>query len=163
VRVNGFSGTRVASLTVLAIAAATIAGALASQHIFGLAPCKLCLQQRWPYYVGVPLAAFAAVLPRSEGRRMTLGLLALIFLGSAGLAGYHAGIEWGFWLGPADCGGGTAPSGSVDDLLKGLGSTRIVSCTDAAWRFLGLSLAGWNALVSLALAAIAATGSLSRR
>ena len=150
--------SRAVALVVLLVAAATIAGALASQHVFGLVPCKLCLWQRWPYYVGLPLAALTIAAPGGAPRRIGLVLLALLFLASAGLAAYHAGAEWAFWPGPSDCGGGVAPVGSVDDLLKGIESTRVVSCTEAAWRFLGLSLAGWNAIVSLGLAALAAWG-----
>lgn len=153
--------SRAAAFGVLLIAAATIAGALASQHLFGLVPCKLCLWQRWPYYAGVPLAALTAAAP-GGARRLGLALLALVFLGSAVLAAYHAGAEWALWAGPSDCGGGTAPATSVEDLLKGLETTRVVSCTEAAWRFLGLSLAGWNALVSLGLAALAAFGATRR-
>lgn len=159
---RGDGASRAAALGVLLVAAATIAGALASQHVFGLVPCKLCLWQRWPYYLGVPLAALTAAAP-GRARPLGLALLALLFLGSAGLAAYHAGAEWALWAGPSDCGGGTAPAASVEDLLKGLETTRVVSCTEAAWRFLGLSLAGWNALVSLGLAALAAWGALRRR
>jgi disulfide bond formation protein DsbB len=66
-------------------------------------------------------------------------------------------VEWGFFAGPSDCGGGTgAAAGNVGDFLSQLESTRVVSCTEAAWRFLGLSLAGWNVLISLFLAAMAA-------
>ena len=155
--------TRLAPLVLLVAAAATILGALASQYVFGLVPCKLCLWQRWPYYVGVPLGVLVLFAPGARLRRWGLVLLALIFLGSFGLGAYHAGAEWSWWAGPADCGGGVAPSTSVDDLLKGLETTRIVSCTDAAWRFLGLSLAGWNALVSLGLALIATAGAIARR
>jgi disulfide bond formation protein DsbB len=67
-------------------------------------------------------------------------------------------VEWGFFAGPTDCGGGSgAGAGNVGDFLNQLQSTRVVSCTEAAWRFLGLSLAGWNVLISLALAAFAAS------
>lgn len=139
------------ALLILAVAGATIAGALASQHVFGLAPCKLCLQQRWPYYLALPLAAATALVP---GRWLGVGLalLALLFLTSAGLGAYHAGVEWGLFAGPSDCGGGLGPTGSVADLLQGLEREKVVSCTKAAWRFLGLSLAGWNALISLGVA-----------
>jgi disulfide bond formation protein DsbB len=66
-------------------------------------------------------------------------------------------VEWGFFAGPSDCGGGSgAGAGNVGDFLNQLQSTRVVSCTEAAWRFLGLSLAGWNVLISLALSAFAA-------
>ena len=75
---------------------------------------------------------------------------------SAGLGIHHAGVEWGFWAGPSDCGGAAAPAaGNVGDFLNQLQTTRVVNCAEAAWRFLGLSLAGWNVLISLALAALA--------
>lgn len=154
--------SRVAALGVLVVAAATILGALASQHVFGLVPCKLCLWQRWPYYVGVPVAALTLLVPNVGLRRVGLGLLALVFLVSAVVGGYHAGAEWGLWPGPSDCGGGMAPSSSVEELLRGIETTRIVSCTEAAWRLFGVSLAGWNALVSLGLAVVAAVGALRR-
>lgn len=148
---------RRAAIATVVIAAATILGALASQHLFGLVPCKLCLWQRWPYYVGVPLAVLVALAP-ARLVRSGLWLVALVFLASAGLGAYHAGVEWGVFAGPADCGGGSGSAGQVGDFLKSLETTRVVSCTEAAWRFLGLSLAGWNALVSLGLVALAASG-----
>lgn len=151
---------RFAAFAVAAVAAATVAGALVSQHVFGLVPCKLCLWQRQPYYWGIPLALLVAALPRN-GRAQRAGLftLALVFAVSAGLGAYHAGVEWGWFAGPSDCGGGggTAPGG-VGDFLKSLNSVRVVSCAEAAWRLLGLSLAGWNALVSLGLAVLALAG-----
>ncbi len=147
---------RAAAALVLAAAAATIGAALVFEHGFGYRPCKLCLEQRIPYYLAMPLAAACALAP-ARLARIGLVLLALIFLGSAGLAAYHAGVEWGFFAGPSDCGGAAAPAtGSVDDLLGQIARTRVVSCTEAAWRFLGLSLAGWNGLISLGLAGLAA-------
>ena len=149
---------RTATLLVLAVAAATIGAALFSQHVLRYVPCKLCLYQRWPYYVAIPIALALVLAPVSDAaRRAGLWLLALTFLASAGLGAYHAGVEWGFFLGPSDCGGAPPPaSGSMDDFLKDLGKARVVSCTEAAGRFLWLSMAGWNAVVSLALAAFAA-------
>jgi disulfide bond formation protein DsbB len=148
-------GARQAALAILLASAATIAGALAFEHGWGLVPCKLCLQQRYPYYVAMPLAALAALLPAAWARIGLLGLAAIFLVGAA-LGTYHAGAEWGFWLGPNDCGGGTgAAPGAVGDFLSQLESTRVVSCTEAAWRFLGLSLAGWNVLISLGLMALA--------
>jgi disulfide bond formation protein DsbB len=155
---------------ILVAAAATVGGALVFQHGFGYVPCKLCLEQRIPYYAAVPLALVLAFTPQGPGwQRLAaagLGLLALTFVVSAGLGAYHAGVEWGFWPGPADCGGGAAPAGQVSDFLNQLKTVKVVSCTEAAWRFLGLSLAGWNALISLGLAALALAGAsraLSRR
>jgi len=150
---------RVALLILLA-AAATIGGALVFEHGLGLRPCKLCLQQRLPYYVAMPVALGLAALPLPRPLlRAGLLLLGLVFLVSAGLGAYHAGVEWGWFAGPSDCGGaaGAAP-GAVGDFLRDLDRTRVVSCTDAAWRLLGLSLAGWNALISLALSGLAFAG-----
>ncbi len=147
---------RQAALAVALGAAATIGGALVFEHVFGYVPCKLCLIQRNPYYVAIPLGLVAALLP-PRWVRAGLWLLALTFVVSAGLGAYHSGVEWGFFAGPSDCGGGAgAGAGSVGDFLNQLQTTRVVSCTEAAWRFLGLSLAGWNVLISLALAAFAA-------
>lgn len=157
-------GSRTTALAILAVAAATIGGALASQHLYGLAPCKLCLIQRWPYYAGLPLAAAAAAVPSGPLRRAALALVALVFLVSAGLGLHHAGVEWGFWPGPSDCGGGAGPApGSVGDFLKELEGAKVVSCTEAAFRVLGLSLAGWNAVISLGLAAAAGRAATRRR
>ncbi len=144
------------ALAVALAAAATVGGALVFEHVFGYVPCKLCLIQRNPYYIAIPLGIVAALLP-PRWSRMGLWLLALVFVVSAGLGAYHSGVEWGFFAGPSDCGGGAgAGAGNVGDFLNQLQTTRVVSCTEAAWRLLGLSLAGWNVLISLALAGFAA-------
>ncbi|HYF53305.1 MAG TPA: disulfide bond formation protein B, partial [Salinarimonas sp.] len=140
---------RVAAGLILLAGGATILGALYVEHGVGLLPCKLCLQQRWPYYIGLPLAGLAiaaAWLGTRATARGALAFVALVFLAGAGLGAYHAGVEWGFWLGPNDCGGAAAPAMTgVGDLLKQLQTVRVVSCTEAAWRVLGISMAGWNA------------------
>jgi len=86
------------------------------------------------------------------------GVLVVAFLWNAGLGVYHAGIEWKFWPGPADCSGPLNELGGKGGLLNQLQNISVVRCDEAAWRFLGLSLAGWNVLVSLLLAAVAAHG-----
>jgi disulfide bond formation protein DsbB len=145
-----------AALAIALGAAATVGGALVFEHVFGYVPCKLCLIQRNPYYAAIPLGLLAALLP-PRWTRAGLWLLALVFLVSAGLGAYHSGVEWGLFAGPSDCGGGAgAGAGNVGDFLSQLQNTRVVSCTEAAWRFLGLSLAGWNVLISLGLAGFAA-------
>ncbi len=149
---------RAIAVLIVLVALATIGGALVSEHVFGLVPCKLCLLQRQPYYWGIPLAILVALAPQGLLRPGLL-VLSLVFLVSAGLGAYHSGVEWGWFLGPSDCGGGSgAAPGAVGDFLQSLNNVRVVSCTEAAWRFLGLSLAGWNALVSLALAGLAVLG-----
>ena len=145
------------ALLMLAIAAAAILGALGFEHIGGYEPCALCLMQRTPYYVGIPIAAVAAIAAWLQAPRWALAALfaafGLLFIYDAGLATYHSGVEWGLWEGPASC----APSasvGSAGDLLSQLGTVTPASCTVAVWRFLGLSFAGWNVLVSLLLAVL---------
>jgi disulfide bond formation protein DsbB len=146
--------------------AATVGTALGFQHLGGYVPCKLCLEQRLPYYVGIPLMALAWLAAVSRAPtwipRALLGLGGLLMLYGFYLGAYHAGVEWGWWPGPTDCSGAPATPGAMGDFLSQLQTTHVVSCTEAAWRFLGLSLAGWNALISLALAAVAFASLLGR-
>jgi len=91
-----------------------------------------------------------------------LGLMAVALLIGAGIGVYHSGVEWKWWAGPQDCSGPLTPLGSKD-LLQQLQNVNIVRCDEAAWRFLGLSLAGYNVLISLALATIAIWGIMASR
>jgi disulfide bond formation protein DsbB len=148
-----------AALAILLVATATIAGAWIFQA-FGYAPCDLCLKQRVPYYIGIPFACLTAIIAARGLRRllpMAFIALALIFAASAIFGAYHSGVEWGFWPGPSDCTGPLGKAGSVNDFLKQLQSVKVVRCDAVAIRILGLSLAGWNAVISAALAALAST------
>jgi disulfide bond formation protein DsbB len=142
---------RNAALAVLIIAAATIIGAWIFEYA-GYAPCPLCLQQRWAYYALIPLAAIAATA--APARRPVLGLIVLVAIASMIFGIYHSGVEWKWWPGPGTC------AGSLDSgtLLPTLDNTPVISCEDAALRIFGLSLAGWNAVISFAMAVIAAMG-----
>lgn len=147
-----------AAFAISAVAAATLAGAWYFELVLGLEPCPLCLDQRIPYYVAVPLGivlGFAARgTPRQRIARLGLLVLGGVLLVGAGYGVYHAGVEWGFWEGPAAC--AAATGGGASDILSALkGTQRVVSCSEAAWRFLGLSLAGYNVLIAGALAALA--------
>jgi disulfide bond formation protein DsbB len=137
---------------------AVIATAWGFQLIGGYVPCKLCLEQRVPYYVGLPLTALALILLSQKrnglGLAVLLGVTA-VFAYGAGLGIYQAGAEWQFWDGPNDCGGGSAAPASAANMLQALQTTRVVSCTEASWRMLGLSFAGWNAVASAGLAVLA--------
>ena len=150
-----------AALLVAAAGTGTILGALFFQYVVGLAPCPLCLEQRLFYYAAIPLALVTALAAWCEAPRWLiatgLAIVALIMLGGAALALYHAGVEWKWWQGPQDCSGPLNPLGSRG-LLDQLQDIRIVRCDEAPWRFLGLSLAGYNVLISLALALVAASG-----
>lgn len=149
-----------AAFAVLVVALATILGALAFQHIGGYAPCALCLQQRYAYYIGIPLAALAFVLAWSGKTNIAmilLGLYGLGFLINAGIGVYHSGVEWKWWPGPEACGGGDF-SAVGGNLLESLKTAKPVSCNEAPWRFLGLSFAGWNVMISAGLAVLAFLG-----
>ncbi len=143
-------------------AMATILGAWFFEYVLGYVPCPLCLQQRIAYYITIPLAVIiaAGALARWPRKLLAAGLavIALSMLFNAGLGLYHSGAEWKWWAGPQSCGATLGGLGSGGNLLERVQSARIVRCDEAAWRFLGLSLAGYNVLISLALAAVAAAG-----
>jgi len=142
----------------LIFAAVASAVLLAIAHGFEtvghLPPCELCLHQREGYWIALSVALVGIAGSRvwRPAPRAVALLLGFIFLGEAALAAYHAGVEWHWWPGPASCTGGhgvVKPSDMLA-LLKGARMT-VVQCDQAAWRLLGLSMAGWNALVALAL------------
>ena len=140
--------------------AVVILSALGFQHIGGYIPCALCLLQRWPYYIGVPvgiLAVLSAAMNAPPAVTRTLLLLAgLIMIVSAGMGVYHAGVEWKFWEGPATCSTSVnAVATDTKSLLDDLSNQHGPSCTDATPRVLGLSFAGWNVITSIVLAAFA--------
>ncbi|RXT49190.1 disulfide bond formation protein B [Bradyrhizobium betae] len=151
-----------AALLVTLIAVATIAGAWFFQLVLGIVPCPLCLEQRYAYYLAIPLGLLIALAAKSGAPRPLLlaglAILALATLANAGLGTYHSGVEWGFWKGPTDCSGPVINLGSAADLLSKLDTVKVVRCDEVQWRFLGLSLAGYNVLISLLMAAIAAWG-----
>lgn len=153
-----------AAAAVAVIGLAAIVGAYFFQYALGLPPCPLCLEQRVAYYIAIPLAAMI-MLGASVGASRKVLMLALLaiaaaMLWNAGLGTYHAGIEWRWWQGPRDC-SGAIPDFSGGNLLEQMQQTRVIRCDEAAWRFLGLSLAGYNVLISLALAAIALWGAVA--
>jgi disulfide bond formation protein DsbB len=158
--------TLISAFLALAMAA-TVGGALAFQYIGGYIPCKLCYEQRIPYYVGIPLmlVALLASLMRLPAW-VSRGLLAiggLLMLYGLYLGVYHSGVEWGWWPGPTDC---TTVGISVDTggkgVLDALDKFVPPSCDKAALRILGLSMAGWNAIASLILAIVALRGAFAR-
>ena len=149
-------GGRLVPAAIFAVSVSALAAALIAQYGFGLAPCQLCIWQRWPY-VAAALFGFAAALgPFSRPARITLVAAAgLAFLTGAGIAGYHAGVEYGWWASVPGC---SAPSlsgqVSTEDLQAALsGQDRVVPCDEPAFVFAGLSMAGWNFVLSLLLAA----------
>ena len=156
-----------ASLFVAIAGAATIAGAWFFELVLKLRPCPLCLEQRIPYYIAIPLALIVAVAAWRRAPRMIviggLVVLALVMLWGAGLGVYHSGVEWKLWAGPTEC-SGAAELGPASDFLKRLqGDVNVVRCDEAAWRFLGISLAGYNVLIAGVLALVAFIGAIAER
>lgn len=146
--------------------AAMLATAHAFERIGGFAPCTLCYRQREVYWAALALAVVGAAAVRfwRPGlSRWVCALLAVVFLYGAGLAAYHAGVEWKWWPGPTTCtGGGGVTAADMADLLAGK-RIRGPSCDQAAWVFLGLSMAGWNALASLGLSVASLAAALRSR
>jgi disulfide bond formation protein DsbB len=151
-----------AALAIAAVASATLAGAWFFQLVLDIKPCPLCLEQRYAYYLAIPLAGLVAIGAARDAPRALLlaglALLAAAALWNAWLGGYHAGVEWGFWPGPTDCTGTIGGLGNAGSLLDRLDSVKVIRCDEVQWRFLGLSLAGYNVLISLLMAALAAGG-----
>jgi disulfide bond formation protein DsbB len=151
-----------AAIAVALAGAAAILAAFYFQYVLNYLPCPLCYQQRIPYYVVIPLAlavAIGAHLGAPRGLLLAaLAVIAAALLWNAGLGVYHAGIGWKWWAGPADCSGPVTSFGGAGGLMRQLQNINIVRCDEAPWRFLGLSLAGWNVLISLGLALVAVWG-----
>jgi disulfide bond formation protein DsbB len=157
---------KTASVVVFLIAAATILAALAFEHFGGYVPCPLCLQQRYAYYFAVPASAIAFFLAQGttlHWARILLILIAVAFALNAVLGIYHSGVEWKWWPGPDTCGTATQLQWGEGGLAQQLETARMVACDEAPWRFLGLSFAGWNAVMSAFLAGVAAMGAAQRR
>ncbi len=143
-----------AALIVCAVMLLTIIGAWLFQFA-GYMPCDLCLKQRWAYYAIVPLTLLLAVF-KPGWIRAGLWVVFLILIGSMVFGIYHSGVEWKWWAGPGTCGMGNLSEG-LPDLTK-----PVVKCDEAAVRILGLSLAGWNAVISVVMAFVALKGATAK-
>ena len=142
-----------------------LAAVFAFEHLMGLAPCPLCLNQRIAFYLAVPLGLLAALSATKKPSLSTISFIALtlIFITNSAYGGYHAGIEWGYWPGPASCAGNTFEVTNIEELILSLEKGAPPSCSEAPWRLFGLSLAGYNMLASLGLALLASFPILYRR
>jgi disulfide bond formation protein DsbB len=126
---------------------ATLLGAWYFELVLLLEPCPLCLSQRLPHYALVLLGGIYALYKRDE--KAFILLFSVLLLYSMGLATYHAGAEYGFWAGPTSCGSAKALITNTTDFLKSINDTKIIDCTAVQWKLFGISLAGYNALISL--------------
>lgn len=141
----------------LLASASLLGGAFAFEHIGGLAPCKLCIWQRWPHAALIVLAAIG--LASQAMFLMLLGCIAAA-LTSSGIGLYHVGVEQSWWSGPAGCSGQMAADLDLSALTDTLLAMPVVRCDDIAWQFLGLSMAGWNMVLSAGIAGLAAAALL---
>ena len=131
------------------VPAGLLLGALGSQFIGGLHPCEMCIWQRWPHAIATGIALIAMLLHARPELSRKLTLLAAVFIGVSGLIGaFHAGVEQDWWDGLTTCSSGSV--GSMDDLMN----AALVRCDEIPWSWLGISLAGWNAIVSLGASAL---------
>ena len=153
---KGYSRTELA----LAIAFAVSGVLLISAHLFervgGFAPCVLCLDQREAHWTALAVCAagllLAKVFKSALGAAAAVGAAALVYAVSTGLSFYHTGVEYHFWPGPAICAGGPAAVVNLDAIAAALsGPNDVPACDDVQWRFLGVSMAGYNMLISAAL------------
>ncbi|QIE53985.1 disulfide bond formation protein B [Pikeienuella piscinae] len=134
--------------------AAVLGAALFSQHVGGLLPCHMCIWQRWPHGVAMALALIAVLAGpgRAGGALLLLGAVSLVI--GSGLGVFHAGVELGYWRGPSTCTGAPVADLSPAELVEQLMQAPLIRCDDIAWSFLGVSMAGWNAVLSAGLAAL---------
>ena len=135
----------------LGVPAALLAGALGSQYLGGLHPCEMCHWQRWPHYAAVALALIAYLMRGSADRGRSFVWLAALAILTSGLIGaYHAGVELGVFEGFTQC--TSSAGGSTQDILKDIMATPFIRCDQVQFEFLGVSMAGWNAILSTAAA-----------
>lgn len=134
--------------------AALLAGAFAFQYLGGLAPCHLCLLQRYPHGAAVAAGVLALLIPAGLIGRLLPWAGALAALATAGLGAYHTGVERHWWEGPSTCTSGSITGLDPKDLLAQIQAAPVVQCDQVAWEMLGISMASWNMLASLVLAVL---------
>jgi disulfide bond formation protein DsbB len=157
------NGATLARLIALLLPIALLGGAFGSQYLGGLIPCDMCWWQRYPHGIAIALAALAFTAPSASQRSRTLTLLAALAIAVSGAIGvYHAGVELGIFEGFTTC-TSSASGATTADLLKSIMNTPLVRCDQVQFAFLGISMAGWNAILSLGGAALIAWLNLKAR
>src|SRR5215212_5877637 len=153
-RAGGFDAVAAARLITLVLPLSLLAGAFGSQYLGGLYPCEMCWWQRYAHFAALAFAAPAFFFPARSGASRTLVLLAALAIAvSGGIGVYHAGVEAKIFEGFTQC-TALSKSGSTADLLREITHAPLVRCDEVQFRFLGVSMAGWNAIFSLGGAAL---------
>ena len=155
--------TRQFAGVVLAASVAVLGAALLSQYWGGLAPCELCLLERWPWWIAIAASAVSWLAGERLALSIPAAFLAIVFLVGAGLGFYHAGVELHWFPGPSACTAGDDAATSIDALRAQLVGKQAVMCDQVQLSLFGISLAGWNFLISLGLAAFCAATARGRR
>ena len=144
---------RIFPIFVLVTSAVVMAAVLLAQYWGGLAPCELCLSERWPWDVAIVVSLVAAMVGSRAALPWLTLLLALVFIVGSGLALYHFGVERHWFAGPSACTAGGTPA-TLDALKNQLMRQQPVRCDEPAWTLAGVSLAGWNLLGSLIMSGV---------
>ena len=153
---SGLSRSALGRLIALLLPLGLLGGAMGSQYLGGLVPCEMCIWQRWPHAAAIVLAALAFTASPASDRSRALTLLAALAIAVSGAIGvYHAGVELGIFKGFTTC-TSSASGATTADLLNAIMNTPLVRCDQVQFSFLGISMAGWNALLSLGGAAVVA-------
>jgi disulfide bond formation protein DsbB len=140
------------------VSCAVLIAVFISQYAFGLAPCKLCLWQRWPYGIVAVLGLLIMLSRKPQAALVLLSLIGITFLIGTGLAVFHVGVEQHWWTFASDCiGNAFKPGASTEDILAAIKSAPVVRCDEPAPFLFGLSMAVYNVLVSTGLTILAAT------
>jgi len=148
---------RLLALLVLAASAGILLTAFGFQYIGGLQPCVLCLYQRWPYAIAIALGLIALFMPWAAGRWL-IALAVPVFAVGAGIALFHVGVEQHWWQGTAECGGSIGSNLSLEELKAQILAAPVVRCDEVSWSLFGISMAGYNILLGLGLAAATTWG-----
>jgi disulfide bond formation protein DsbB len=152
---RGILESRLAAALILAASAAVLGTALAFQHWGGLAPCVLCIWQRYAHGGIMVFAALALAAGRPHWRSALLIGSAVAALAGAGIAMFHVGVEQHWWQGTAECGSTLGPAATIEELRAQLLAQPVVRCDEVAWSLFGISMAGYNVILSLVIAAFA--------
>lgn len=146
------------SLIVFVLPTALLLGALGFQYIVGLAPCELCIDQRWPHLAGALFGLIALALANgASGWAKIAALFGAIGIAASGvIAVFHSGVERKWWAGPSSCSSALSPNLSIEEYIKQIEEAAVVSCGDITWSLFGLSMANYNALISLVSAGLIA-------
>ena len=149
-----FKDTQNAAAVVVFTSFLALTFALIAQYVFGLMPCVLCVYQRIPYVFAIAfgLMSYGAAKQDKNIANLLLGIAGVIFLINFGIAFFHVGVENGWWPGLDECGGSDTSHMTLEELRMQILATPVVKCSEAAWSLFGISMAGYNAILTFALA-----------